>query len=195
MHTEGGDQILKSREPSVRSPGNWTVSGSDGSEHGDRYVPMTRPAHVPRRLGRIGVGGLLVSLFAAFVHETPGVAEFLLWFLTTAMEILFLGAVVLAFLVGFAVIIYSHRKQRQGDVSERVHHITGIGVCSVLGLSLAFPVVLIDDILRLLGPLLGQYGPGVPTSTYFYASVTLFGAMTFIRVLDVVTRRLRAATA
>jgi hypothetical protein len=136
-----------------------------------------------------------VSVLAAFVHETPGAAEFLLWFFTTAMEILFLAAVVLAFLVGFAVIIYSHRKQRADDVSERVHHVTGLGVCSVLALSLVFPIVVVDDILRILGPLFARYGPGVPMSTYFYASITLFGAMTFVRVLDVVTRRLRAVTA
>jgi hypothetical protein len=136
-----------------------------------------------------------VSFVGAFVHETPGAMELLVWFFTTVAQFLFLFAVVLAFLVGLCVILYSHRKQSQDDVSERAHRITGVGVFSVLGLSLLFPVVLIDDILRLVGPLLERVGLGLPVETYFYASITLFGTMTFIRVLDIVTRRIRAATA
>lgn len=156
---------------------------------------MTGAGRVTRRLGHIGVTGLFVSFAGAFVHETPGATELLVWFFTTAVEIVFLLAVVLAFLLGLCVILYSHLKQRRDDATERVHRITGIGVFSVLGLSLIFPVVLIDDIVRLVGPLLEQVGLVLPVTTYFYASITLFGTLTFVRVLDIVTRRIRAATA
>lgn len=153
---------------------------------------MSGSGRVPDHLGQIGVAGLLVSFFAAFVQRTPGAADMLLWIFETLSMVLFYFAILLAFVVGLAVIIYSHLKQKHG-ATERNHRITGIGVCAVLGLSLLFPVVLIDDLLRLVGPLLARYGPDVAMRVYFYAAITIFGTMAFIRLLDIVAHRIRAA--
>jgi hypothetical protein len=61
----------------------------------------------------------------------------------------------------------------------------------VFVLSLGFPIILVDDAVRLLISVLGAIAPDLAPRTYFLLSTSVFGMLTLLWFLDACRRRLR----
>lgn len=151
----------------------------------------TASARDPQRLGRIGISGLVLTVVAAFIRTDPNAGYWFSRIASLLVEVLFQVTIVAAFLVGLAVIVYSQWKHGRGELTENVQERTAVGVLAVFVLSLGFPLVLIDDIARLVVSAVEGVGPSVSPEAYFLISMTVFGLLTLVGVLGVVRRRIR----
>jgi hypothetical protein len=142
-----------------------------------------------RTAGVVGVVGLVVTVAAAVLQRSPGLAATLAWAAELFVAVSFRISVVAVFCLGFAVIVYSAYHQRQGSVDETAARRIAFGVAGVLALSLFFPLVVLDDLAALLGGAVERTGIDVPERLLFYASLALFGSLTLVGLVDAVRRR------
>ena len=145
-----------------------------------------------RLLGLVGVVGLLGTLLAAAIETNPGVVAWLAPHVSFLLRALFVLGVVLAFLLGLGVTVYTYWMERNGVTSEGMYHTAGRGLCSVLACSLVFPLVLLDDLAALLGRWVATYGAGLPSRQLFYAGLAVFGTCTLLGALGTLRFKLVA---
>ncbi|MFB6083131.1 MAG: hypothetical protein ABEJ94_02675 [Halorientalis sp.] len=142
-----------------------------------------------RAAGVVGVVGLLLTLLAAVLERSPGLAATLARAAELFVFVSFRLAVVAAFCLGFAVVVYSAYHQRRGSVDGRVARRIAIGIAGVLALSLLFPLVVLDDLAALLAGVVAWTGVDLPEALLFYASLAVFGALALVGLVDTVRRR------
>jgi hypothetical protein len=142
-----------------------------------------------RVVGVVGVVGLLLTLLAAVLETSPGLAATVAWAVELFVFVSFRIAAVAVFCLGFAVIVYSAYHQRQGNVDETAARRIAFGVAGVLALSLFFPLVVVDDLLVLVGGALQRSGLDFGGTRSFYAALAVFGTLTLVGLVDAVRRR------
>lgn len=135
--------------------------------------------------------GLLCSVAAAYFERNPAIRTSVFEWVDWLTEMIFQISAVLAFIIGFCVIIYAYSKQEGGVMSDEHRRVSAIGVFCVFVLSLGFPIILVDDVARFLISVLGAIAPGLAPRTYFLLSTSVFGTLTLIWFLDACRRRLR----
>ncbi|WP_246984624.1 hypothetical protein [Halorientalis marina] len=145
-----------------------------------------------RRLGLVGVVGVLVTLVAGAIETNPESVAWLAPYVSLLLRVLFVASAVLAFLTGLGVIVYTYWMERAGVTTERMYHRAGTGLCAVLACSLVFPLVVLDDLAAVLGRWLAGYGAGLPTEGLFYASLAIFGTCTLVGALGTLRFKLTA---
>jgi hypothetical protein len=145
-----------------------------------------------RRLGLVGVGGVIVTLAAGAIETNPESVAWLAPYVSLLLRVLFVASAVLAFLTGLGVIVYTYWMERNGVTTERMYHRAGTGLCSVLACSLVFPLVVLDDLAAVIGRWLAGYGAGLPTEGLFYASLAIFGTCTLVGALGTLRFKLTA---
>jgi hypothetical protein len=153
---------------------------------------MSATTRHSRRLGVVGVVGLVLTLVVGAIEANPETVAWLAPYVSVLLEALFVAGAVAGFLVGLGVIVYTHLMERRGVTSEAMYHKAGRGLCGVLACSLAFPLVVLDDLAALLGEWLASYGAGLPTRQLFYASLAVFGTCTLLGALGTLRFRLVA---
>ncbi|RXK48505.1 hypothetical protein [Halorientalis pallida] len=142
-----------------------------------------------RVAGVVGVVGLFLTVLAAVLETSPGLAATLAWAAELFVFVSFRIAVLAVFCLGFVVIVYSAYHQRQGSVDEAAARRIAFGVAGVLALSLFFPLVVLDDLAVLAGGVLRRAGVDVDGVLAFYASLAVFGSLTLVGLVDAVRRR------
>ena len=142
-----------------------------------------------RLAGVVGVVGLLLTALAAVLDRSPRLAAVLARAADLFVAVSFRIAVLAVFCLGFVVIAYSVYHQRRGGVDETAARRIALGVAGVLALSLFFPLVLLDDLVRIAARVLVRTGLDVPGVAAFYASLAVFGALTLVGAADAVRRR------
>ena len=153
---------------------------------------MSRATTHSRRLGLVGVVGLVLTLVGGGIEANPATVAWLAPYVSFLLRALFVAGAVAGFLVGLGVIVYTHLMERNGVTTEAMYHKAGRGLCGVLACSLAFPLVVLDDLAAILGAWLATYGAGLPTRQLFYASLAIFGTCTLLGVLGTLRFRLVA---
>ncbi|WP_424019784.1 hypothetical protein ACOZ4N_10010 [Halorientalis pallida] len=142
-----------------------------------------------RLAGVVGVVGLLLTLLAAVLETSPGLAATAAWAAELFIFVSFRIAAVAVFCLGFAVIVYSAYHQRRGSVDEVAARRIAFGVAGVLALSLFFPLVVLDDLAVLAGGVLRRAGVDLDGIAVLYASLAVFGSLTLVGLVDAVRRR------
>ena len=142
-----------------------------------------------RVAGVVGVLGLLLTVLAAILETSPGLAATAAWAAELFIFVSFRIAAVAVFCLGFVVIVYSAYHQRQGSVDETAARRIAFGVAGVLGLSLFFPLVVLDDLAVLVGTAVERAGIDFPEVLLFYASLAVFGTLTAVGLVDTLRRR------
>lgn len=145
-----------------------------------------------RRLGLLGVVGLLATLVAAGIETHPAAVAWLAPYVSVFLRGLFVLGAAGGFLIGLGVIGYTYVMERKGVTTDAMYHRAGRGLCSVLACSLVFPLVVLDDLAALLGEWLATYGTGLPSRQLFYASLAVFGTCTLVGALGTLRFKLVA---
>lgn len=148
-------------------------------------------ARTRRRAGVVGVVGLVLTVVAGVVRSNPDLERTVARVLALVVEVAFRASAVLIFLIGLAVIVYSHWKQGR-EHTERANRLTALGVLAVFVLSIGLLLVVLEPAAALVAGLLSSVGPDVPPRLYFYGSLAFFGGLTLIGLVDVCWRRVRS---
>lgn len=142
-----------------------------------------------RAMRVVGITGMVLTVAAAVVTESPGLVATLLPWLETFAQVVFVLSAVTGLIAGFVFNVAPFYLQWQDAPEERINEVETASAALLCLVPFGLVLITVDEIVAIGKRLLATYGIAVEPRLYFYGALVLFGAMSVSGLIDLAWRR------
>ena len=137
----------------------------------------------------VGITGILLTVAAAVVIESPALAAVLLPWLEKFARVVFVLSAIPGLVAGFVFNVAPFYLEWRNASDERINEVETASAALLCVVPFGLVLITVDEVVALGEQLLVAYGIAVEPRMYFYGALILFGAMSASGLIDLAWRR------